>query len=121
MADLHILRKHGLGLAEARKIALKWAEMAEQEFQMECTYEEGRTQDEVCFTRSGVNGTLEVSKDKFELNAKLGFLLGVFKDRIETEIVKNLDELLAQQSPLKVMNKAVAKLDARKGAARKKA
>ena len=31
-----------------------------------------------------------------ELDAKLGFLLGAFKDRIESEIVKNLDDLLAQ-------------------------
>lgn len=120
MADLHILRKHGLGLAEARKIALKWAEMAEQEFQMECTYEEGRTQDEVCFTRSGVNGTLEVSKDKFELNAKLGFLLGVFKGRIESEIVKNLDELLAARpDPATTKRPAAKKMAVKKPASKK--
>ena len=34
--------------------------------------------------------------DHFELDAQLGFLLGAFKDRIEAEIVKNLDALLAQ-------------------------
>lgn len=95
MAQLHILRKHALGLAEARKIAFKWAEQVESEFDMRCTYEEGAAQDEVCFTRSGVSGTLHVTKDKFELDAKLGFLLGAFKDRIEGEIVKNLDVLLA--------------------------
>jgi putative polyhydroxyalkanoate system protein len=49
----------------------------------------------VQFARSGVNGTLRVSADHFELDAKLGFLLGAFKERIEGEIVKNLDELLA--------------------------
>jgi putative polyhydroxyalkanoate system protein len=97
VADLHILRKHALGLPEARKLAFRWAEMAEQEFQMECTYEEGRSRDEVCFRRSGVNGTLEVTKDKFELKAALGFLLGAFKGRIESEIVKNLDALLVDQ------------------------
>lgn len=94
MADLHILRPHALGLHEARKIAFTWAEQAEQEFGMSCTYEEGKTVDEVCFTRSGVQGTLLVSKDKFELNAKLGFLVGAFKGVIEREIVKNLDDLL---------------------------
>lgn len=94
MADLHILREHGLGLGEARKIAFKWAEHAEEEFGMACTYEEGKTADEVSFTRSGVQGTLSVTKDKFELNAKLGFLVGAFKARIESEIVKNLDDLL---------------------------
>ena len=40
-----------------------------------------------------------MSKDVFELDAKLGFLLGAFKDRIEGEIVKNLDTLLAQKNP----------------------
>jgi putative polyhydroxyalkanoate system protein len=95
LADLHILRKHALGLTEARKIAFKWAEQVEEEFQMQCSYEEGASRDEVVFKRSGVNGTLEVTKDKFELNASLGFLLGAFKGRIEAEIVKNLDGLLA--------------------------
>lgn len=94
MTDLHILRPHALGLHEARKIAFKWAEHAEEEFGMACTYEEGKAADEVCFTRSGVQGTLSVTKDKFELHAKLGFLLGAFKARIESEIVENLDDLL---------------------------
>jgi putative polyhydroxyalkanoate system protein len=98
MSDLHILRDHALGLAKARKIAFKWAEHAEQEFGMNCTYEEGDAQDRVCFTRSGFNGSLLVTKDKFELNAKLGFLVGAFKGRIESEIVKNLDDLLAPKA-----------------------
>ena len=97
MADIQIQRKHKLGLAQARKIAFAWAEQVEQEFDMECTYAEGDTEDEVSFTRSGVSGTLRVTKDEFDLNAKLGFLLGAFKDRIEGEIVKNLDDLLAKK------------------------
>ncbi|EJL91048.1 putative polyhydroxyalkanoic acid system protein [Polaromonas sp. CF318] len=96
MADIHIQRDHTLGLAQARKVAFKWAEQAEEKFDMECTYEEGKTEDLVSFTRSGVNGTLTVTKDSFELQAKLGFLLGAFKDKIETEIVKNLDALIAK-------------------------
>ena len=99
MADIHIRRNHQLGLAGARKIAWQWAEQAEGEFGMSCTYEEGGDCDEVCFTRSGVDGTLTVSADHFELDAKLGFLLGAFKERIEAEIVKNLDELLATKKP----------------------
>lgn len=95
MPDLHIRRDHALGLAKARKVAFAWAEQAEQEFGMDCTYAEGKTSDEVSFSRSGVDGTLVVTKDRFELDAKLGFLLGAFKDRIESEIVKNLDALLA--------------------------
>lgn len=106
MANLHILREHALGFAAARKIAFAWAEQVESEFDMECSYEEGKTSDTVTFTRSGVNGTLHVTKDRFELEAKLGFLLGAFKDRIEAEIVKNLDALLA---PKAVAKKSVPK------------
>ena len=94
MADLHILREHALGLAKARRIAFEWAEQVEKDFGMECSYEEGRTADLVHFKRSGVQGELHVTKDKFELGARLGFLLGAFKGRIESEIVAMLDALL---------------------------
>lgn len=95
MANLHIRREHSLTLAAARKIALAWAAQVEEEFGMECTYEQGPKADQLTFTRSGVNGTLHVTPDHFDLDAKLGFLLGAFKARIEAEIVKNLDDLLA--------------------------
>ncbi len=101
MADLHIVRAHNLGHAAARKIAYAWAEQVEAEFGMECTYAEGKLVDTVNFTRSGVQGTLQVNKVSFELDAKLGFLLGAFKDRIEAEIVKNLDALLATKPAAK--------------------
>jgi putative polyhydroxyalkanoate system protein len=95
VADLHILRSHALGFHAARKIAFKWAQEAEAEFGMTCTYQEGLATDEVTFSRSGVKGSLTVTPDQFELKAQLGFLLGPFKGRIETEIVKNLDDLLS--------------------------
>ncbi len=109
MPDIHLERSHKLGLPEARKIAFAWAEQVESQFDMECTYEEGSTADEVVFKRSGVSGTLAVTKDGFVLDAKLGFLLGAFKDKIEGEITKNLDALLAKKPA------------AKKTAARKKA
>lgn len=98
MANLHIRREHSLSLAAARKIAYSWAQEVETEFGMQCTYEEGTQEDRVRFTRSGVNGVLHVTADHFDLDAKLGFLLGAFKDRIEAEIVKNLDDLLAPKT-----------------------
>lgn len=97
MADIQIQREHALGLPQARKIAFKWAEQVEEKFNMTCTYEEGETEDLVSFSRSGVNGTLTVTREHFELNAKLGFLLGAFKEKIEGEIVKKLDALLAKK------------------------
>ncbi|MEC5212837.1 putative polyhydroxyalkanoate system protein [Polaromonas sp. CG_9.5] len=112
MADIHIEREHALGLPEARKIAFKWAERAEKEFDMECTYEEGTTSDLLSFSRSGVQGTLNVTANRFELSAQLGFLAGMFKEKIEAEIAKNLDTLIDKKT-------AATQLAAKKSAAKK--
>lgn len=95
MPDIQIHRNHALGLKRAREVAWQWAEQAEAKFDMECTVIEGQTSDTVEFTRSGVSGRLIVAADHFDLEAKLGFLLGAFARTIEAEITRNLDELLA--------------------------
>ena len=95
MAEINIRREHSLGLAKARKMAWSWAEQVEAKLQMECTVIEGQTGDTVEFTRSGVSGRLIVAADHFDLQAKLGFLLGAFSGTIEAEITKNLDAMLA--------------------------
>ena len=112
MADIHIEREHALGLPEARKIAFQWAEQVEKEFDMACTYEEGTTSDRLSFSRSGVKGTLNVTANDFELSAQLGFLVGIFKEKIEAEIVKNLDTLIDKKT-------ASIQLAAKKSAAKK--
>jgi putative polyhydroxyalkanoate system protein len=96
MPDIRIRREHSLGLPKARKIAWAWAEDVEKRFGMACTVVEGDYSDTVEFTRSGVNGTLIVAADHFDLNASLGFLLGAFAKTIENEILKNLDTLLGK-------------------------
>ncbi|HSW06106.1 polyhydroxyalkanoic acid system family protein [Aquabacterium sp.] len=101
MADIRIHRDHQLGLAKARKVAWQWAEEVEKKFDMECTVLEGETSDTVEFTRSGVNGTLTVAADHFDLQATLGFLLGAFSKTIESEIEKNLDGLLGKAAAAK--------------------
>lgn len=96
MPDIKIHREHELGLEKARRVAWQWAEEAERKFDMECTVVEGDFSDTVEFTRSGVSGRLIVAADHFDLEARLGFLLGAFAKTIEGEITKNLDALLAQ-------------------------
>jgi hypothetical protein len=59
---------------------------------------------------------LKVTKDQFVLDARLGLLIGAFRHRIETEIVRNLDLLLAHEEPLKAFETAVAKHAAAKRA-----
>lgn len=96
MAHIHIERKHQLGLAQARQTAALWVADAEHRFDMRCSYEAGDQADQVRFSRSGVNGVLTLDGEHFAVEAKLGFLLGAFKDRIEQEVQKNLDLLLEQ-------------------------
>jgi putative polyhydroxyalkanoate system protein len=113
MPDIKIHRDHAMGLAKARKIAWQWAEEVEKKFDMECTVIEGEFSDTVQFTRTGVNGQLVVAADHFDLDAKLGFLLGAFSKTIEGEIEKNLDALLAKNG------KPAAKAAPKKAASKK--
>ena len=95
MADIRIHREHQLGLPKARKVAAQWAADVEENFDMRCSVIEGDYSDTIEFTRSGVNGRLVVAADHFDLDARLGFLLGAFRHTIESEIERNLDKLLA--------------------------
>ena len=94
MPELKIEREHSLGLAGARVVALRWREQAEQEWGMACQLESGDDTDCMRFARSGVSGELRVTQDRFDLQLKLGFLLGAYSARIEEKIKANLDELL---------------------------
>lgn len=94
MPDIHIHRPHQLGLSAARSVAHTWARKAEAKFGLACVYEEGEAQDLLHFSRAGVQGTLQVQPDQFELVAELGFLFGAFQGRIEAEISAQLDKLL---------------------------
>jgi hypothetical protein len=85
---------------------------------MDCTYEEGKTSDIVSFKRAGASGELKVTAGRFELDAKLGLLLGVFKSKIEGEIVKNLDQLLAQGDPLGAFEQGLSRHETRKADAK---
>ena len=109
MSVIHIHRHHHLGMEEARKVAFLWAEQAEEQFDMECAYEEGDTLDTVYFSRAGVKGTLQVQHDQFELRAELGFLVSAFKARIEAEICEQIDALLHPPKPGKKKKPPVPK------------
>jgi putative polyhydroxyalkanoate system protein len=97
MADLTLHRDHTLGLARARKVALKWAEHVEEKLAMECTIIEGDDEDVLEFKRSGVDGRMIVAATHFDLEARLGFLLRPFVGQIEAEVRKQLDEALAKE------------------------
>ena len=97
MADLQLRREHNLGLARARKVALKWAEHVEKKLEMECTLYQGETSDTLEFKRSGVDGRMIVAADHFDVEAKLGLMFRPFLGMIEAETRKQLDEALAKE------------------------
>ena len=94
MPELKIEREHTLGLDGARLVAERWREQAEQEWGMTCASEPGEALDRLRFERSGVSGELCVSATRFNLQIKLGFLLGAYSCKIEEKIKANLDALL---------------------------
>ncbi len=44
-----------------------------------------------------MEGTLQVTGERFELQAELGFLFAAFKERIAAEIEEQFDKLLGAQ------------------------
>ena len=94
MPELKIERAHTLGLSGARAVAERWREQAEQEWGMTCASEPGEAEDRMRFARSGVSGELVVTENRFDLQLKLGFLLGAYSGKIEQKIKANLDALL---------------------------
>jgi putative polyhydroxyalkanoate system protein len=98
LSEIRIHRAHALGLAQARRIAERWADEARERLGMDCSLIRGEYSDTVEFGRSGVQGRLVVAADHFDLQARLGFLLGAFSQRITREIEGNLDRLLGAQA-----------------------
>ena len=97
MAQINISRRHGLSLAKARACAFEWARAAQRDFGVESSPVAGGESGAVeliHFKRSGLHGSLRVTHDWLELEISMGFLLGSFKDRIEAQISKNLEECL---------------------------
>ena len=94
MSNIHIERKHHFSFKKARQIAFRvWALLRGQS---------AGGLGEVDIEPLGVQaqafcGQPGLSAGVGQLDAQLGFLLGAFKGSIETEIVKRLDDLLADK------------------------
>lgn len=95
MTDIHMQREHTLGFSAARKLAREWLEQAETRLGMACEYTEGAASDEISFRRPGVTGTVQVTEDRYVLDVELGFLWSAFKDKIEAEVGRRMDKMLA--------------------------
>ena len=64
----------------------------------DCLYLRLEDKDIVTFKRTGATGQLLSAPDKFELDAKLGFLFKSFLPKIKQQIEQNLDKAIAEKS-----------------------
>jgi len=95
--EIHIERSHQLGIEAARTIARKWVRQVERDYGLDCSYEEGPARDLGHFSRTGIEGSVEVSGDTFRLQATLTGLFGGFSGPIEQRLRQKLDDLLSRR------------------------
>lgn len=88
MSRIDIRHAHSLPKVQARKAVEEVAHKLAERFQMETGWEG----DVLNFSRSGVDGHIELGPKDLHVYAKLGFLAGMFKESIESEIKRVLDE-----------------------------
>jgi putative polyhydroxyalkanoate system protein len=88
MASIDIRRKHGQTPARAKALVDKTAAAVSKKFGVSTEWDG----DTLLFKRSGVDGTISVTKTEVIVHADLGFLVGTMKPMIEREISEQLDK-----------------------------
>lgn len=90
MAVIDIKRSHG-GTVKTTKVAVtRVAKSLGKEYGVQYIWEGDTLQ----FERSGVQGTIVITKTVLHVRAELGFLMAMMKATIEREIERLLDENL---------------------------
>jgi putative polyhydroxyalkanoate system protein len=96
MADIKIQRSHDLGMDKARALARGWMDGDAKQLGLTCTLKQGEAEDIIQFERMGVTGEMTVTPDTFGLAVKLNMMMAPLKPLIESEIDKNLANILAK-------------------------
>jgi len=88
MSRIHLRRSHDLSAKAARQRVDRMAEALAKKFEAECEW-----QGEVLsIEHPNVSGTVTLGKKEIVLEARLGFLLAMFRDRVDAEISRILDQ-----------------------------
>lgn len=87
MSRIHLRRPHELTPKAARVRVNRMADALGKRFEAECEWEG----DVLAIRHSNVNGTVTVGEDEIVVEATLGFLLAMFRDRVDEELVRILD------------------------------
>ncbi len=88
MSQIEIRKPHNKPLKQAKACVDRVAKHIAEKFAIDYAWE-GSTLE---FSRSGVDGHINVGSDEIHVRATLGFLLGMLKGPIEDEIQRYLDE-----------------------------
>jgi putative polyhydroxyalkanoate system protein len=93
MSDILIEREHRLGLEQALDQIEVLARELVETLDARCAWEGHRLD----FARPGASGSVEVTESLLVLEVRLGLLLRPFRDRIEAQILDQLDTLVPCQ------------------------
>ena len=88
MSRIDIRHAHSLTNGKARKAIEEVAGKLAERFQMDWEWDG----DVLNFSRSGVDGHIALEPDALHVTARLGFLMAMFKEPIENEIKRVLQE-----------------------------
>ena len=88
MSKIHLRREHDLTPKAARRKVERIADVLARKFDAECTWKG----DVLSVDHPSVNGKVTVGKSDVVVEARLGFLVGMFSDRIDEELARILDE-----------------------------
>jgi putative polyhydroxyalkanoate system protein len=87
MSKIHLRRTHDLTPKAARQRVNRMADALGRKFDAECEWD-GNV---LSIGHPNVNGTVTVGKNEIVVEATLGFLLAMFRDRVDEELVRILD------------------------------
>ena len=87
MSKIHLRREHDLTPNAARRKVERVAEVLAKKFDAACTWYVDVLSDD----HPSVNGKVMLGKNDVVVEARLGFLVSMFRDRIDAELVRILD------------------------------
>ena len=87
MSKIHLRRTHDLTPKAARQRVNRMADALGKRFDAVCEWD-GNV---LSIAHANVNGTVTVGKNEIVVEATLGFLLAMFRDRVDEELVRILD------------------------------
>ena len=88
MSRIHLARAHDLTPKAARKKVERVAEALAKRFDAACEWKG----DVLSVNHPSVNGKVTVGENEVVVEARLGFLVAMFRDRIDEELVRILDQ-----------------------------